>query len=153
MVTTWLSGASSKCNTPLKFYQTHNMIFYPNHLSLATGSEAHVEKSQWLLLLKLQKYIHFSSPVTIQYQRQTPWQFTSSFLQMFTYHDPDYWSVHEEVLDNICLQGWAYGGVDWWCFVKDQVLPIMYKCLCLAISKTSTSTTECHPDLGVTFLE
>ena len=34
---------------------------------------------------------------------------------------------------SICSQDWVYGGVDWWCFVKDQILLTMYECLCSAV--------------------
>lgn len=46
--------------------------------------------------------------------------------------EPGHWSVHEEFHNSICSQGQVYGSVDWYWFVKDQVMPTIHNCLTAA---------------------
>ena len=34
---------------------------------------------------------------------------------------------------SVCSLDRVYGGVDWWCFAKDQFQPITYECFCLIV--------------------
>lgn len=116
---------------------------YPrrNHPCLTKGSEFRGQAKPIILLIRIMTIDPFSTLFTIKLPKQKSQWSDCKCSQVFGVIHCG--AGHKEFLHSISSEGRRYGGVDRWCSVKDQVLPILYECCSSAIlSKASPSTAD-----------